>query len=93
MKREQRELPGVLHFVVLNFQNQHFWLIRDHMCKFFEEANKKKEQWSVNSYHQRPQKSKTKLPPPPKKNLPSDTKWIFFSFFGGGVKGCGGGVK
>lgn len=32
MKRKERELPGGLHCVVLNFQNQHFWLIRDHMC-------------------------------------------------------------
>lgn len=36
MKREERKLPGVLHFVVLNFQNQHFWLISNHTWGFLK---------------------------------------------------------
>lgn len=50
MKRKELELPGGLHCVVLNFQNQHFWLIRDHMCF---KKKKEKKQWSVNSHHQK----------------------------------------
>lgn len=56
MKRKERELPGVLHFVVLNFQNQHFWLIRDHICK-------KKSSGAQTRIIKDPKNQKTKLSP------------------------------